>query len=83
MPLDLTDIEIEELWNKGFRPYEIYIRNRYTEVYFGQQKEPNTINGWEIKHVFSTREHLESFPFFDEVIGRSDLSACEAAWRGR
>ena len=80
--INLTNSEFESMWEKGFRPYEIYVCNRKHEMYFGELKSPGEIKGWEIEHVFSTRELLKSYPYFDAVIGISDMSVCDKVWKG-
>jgi hypothetical protein len=73
----MTRKEIDELWEQGYRPYEIYISNPRTVDYFGEACEAGTIMGWDIKHVFATKEGLKNYPFFDEIIGMSAVETCE------
>ena len=80
MQIDKT--EFEGLWNMGFRPYEIYIYNQTPVYYLGEAVDAGAVSGWDIKHVFSTRELLKSYPCFDAVIGLSDMAACEEFWKG-
>ena len=68
MALNLTKNEIDTLWEQGFRPYEIYTKNPVAVDYFGEHKSAGEISGWEIKFVFSTREALKRYPFFDAII---------------
>ena len=70
----LTKTEIDSLWEKGYRPYEIYTFNNTAVNYYGEHMPAGSVAGWEILHVFAKRETLESFPFFDAVICLSDMS---------
>ena len=73
---------LDTLWDQGFRPYEIYVYNQTPTEYYGETVGAGTVAGWDIKHVFSTRELLKSYPYFDAVIGLSDMSVCEEIWKG-
>jgi hypothetical protein len=80
MTMDQT--QVNTLWDQGFRPYEIYVYNQTPTDYFGETVGAGIVAGWDIKHVFSTRELLKSYPYFDAVIGSSDMSVCEEIWKG-
>jgi hypothetical protein len=82
MTLNLTQNEIDTLWDKGYRPYEIYTTNPEPVEYCGRTCDVGTITGWDIRFVFSTRELLESMPLFDAVVCVADMSVCEAVWHG-
>jgi hypothetical protein len=73
----MTRNEIDELWEQGYRPYEIYISNPFIVDYFGEVCAAGTVTGWDIRHVFATKEGLKSYPFFDEIIGMSAVETCE------
>lgn len=73
---------IDALWEQGYRPFEVYLKNAERVEYMGLERGPGEITGWEIQHVFARREDLPSLPFFDEVIGTSAVSACEIVWDG-
>ena len=77
MALDLTQAEINALWDKGFRPYEIYVSNPAPIYYYGELKQAGEIGGWDIKFVFATKESIRRYPFFDEIIGLDSVSACD------
>lgn len=70
----LNEDLIDQLWAEGFRPYEIYVFNRETVTYCGNECAPGTVAGWGIEFVFSTREKLKTYPFFDAVIGVDSLA---------
>ena len=82
MQIDLTENQIDALWNNGYRCYEIYTFNEKPERYCGKIWPAGTIGGWEIKFVFSTRKKLNSFPFFDVVIGVDSVSNAESVGHG-
>jgi hypothetical protein len=82
MKIDLTQSEIDALWDKGFRPYEIYTYNKEPAYYGGNWFDAGKIDGWNIEFVFSTRELLESYPFFDAVIGIDSMTSVETVWQG-
>lgn len=82
MQIDLTENQIDALWDKGFRPYEIYTYNKAPAYYGGNLFEAGKIDGWNIEFVFSTRELLESYPFFDAVIGIDSMTSVETVWIG-
>ena len=52
MTLNLTQDEINTLWEKGYRPWEIYTCNETPVKYFGELKQAGEISGWDIKHIF-------------------------------
>jgi hypothetical protein len=79
---DLTQMEIDRLWGMGYRPYEIYTFNKKIKFHCGKVWESGTIPGWEISFVFSTREKLNTMPFFDAVIGVDSLCNCTTVWHG-
>ena len=74
MMINNTSPEFNAMWEAGFRPYEIYVFNETVVTYMGKPAAAGTVSGWEIKHVFAKRSELKSFPFFDVVIGYSDMS---------
>lgn len=78
--MDMTREQIDELWALGYRPWEIYTYNPDQVEYYGETREAGTISGWHIKHVFAKRDNLKTYPFFDAVIGISDVSTCEDIW---
>ena len=80
MTIDQT--QFNNLWEQGFRPYEIYVFNESPTEYFGEILEAGKIAGWDIKHVFSTRELLKTYPYFDAIIAISDMSVCNEIWKG-
>jgi len=82
MPLAMTDSRIDSLWDKGFRPYEIYTYNRKRVFYLDSWHEAGTIPGWDIQFVFSTRDLLKSYPYFDAVIGVDSMANVEYLWEG-
>lgn len=82
MPLNLTQKEIDALWDEGFRPYEIYTYNKAPAYYGGNMFDAGKIDGWNIEFVFSTRELLESYPYFDAVIGIDSMASVETVWKG-
>ena len=72
----------QKLWDQGYRPFEIYTYNDSQVKYLGEIREPGTVSGWEIKYVFSTREKLKTYPFFDAVIGVDCMASVEDTWHG-
>lgn len=80
--LGLTESEFDDLYERGYRCYEIYIKNPNKVEYYGKTHKAGTIGGWSIRFIFSTREKLESFPFFDAVIGIDSASVAECVWHG-
>ena len=80
--LNLTKEQIDALLKEGYRPFEIYVANKTKVEYMGKTMPPNTVMGWNIECVFSTREKLKSLPFFDEVIGVDCIANCETVWHG-
>jgi hypothetical protein len=82
MAHNLTQQEIDSLWDQGFRPYEIYTYNKESAYYFGDLFEAGKIAGWNIEFVFSTRELLKSYPYFDAVIGIDSMASVETVWKG-
>jgi len=82
MSLNLKRNEIDSLWNQGFRCFEIYTYNK-TPVRYGENLfDAGKVSGWNIEFVFSTRELLESYPYFDAIIGADSLCIAETVWRG-
>ena len=77
MTLDLTQSEINALWDKGFRPFEIYVCNDSPVEYCGQIHPAGAVTGWNIKFVFATRESLSRYPYFDEIIGLDHVGTCD------
>lgn len=82
MAHNLTREEIDALWEQGFRPYEIYTYNKEPVYYGGNLFDAGKVDGWNIELVFSTRELLESYPFFDAVIGTDSMANVETVWKG-
>lgn len=82
MSHNLTQAEIDALWDKGFRPYEIYTCNKEPVYYNGHLFAAGMIKGWQIEFVFSTRELLESYPYFDAVIMVDSMANVETVWKG-
>lgn len=80
MALDITQSEINALWEKGFRPYEIYTCNDTPVEYCGELKQAGDVSGWNIKFIFATRESIKTYPFFDVVIGLDTVSSCTEIW---
>jgi hypothetical protein len=77
MTPNMTREQIDALWKEGYRPWEIYTTNKQAVEYCGETMAPDTIPGWEIEHVFAKRDSLNSYPFFDCIICKSDLSIVE------
>ena len=82
MQLDITQNEINTLWDKGYRPWEIYTCNDAPVNYCGELKQPGEIGGWDIKHIFSTREVIKTYPFFDVIIIMDCVASCTEIWEG-
>jgi|TARA_R110000764_G_scaffold6248_2_gene23661 hypothetical protein len=82
MQLDITQNEINTLWDKGYRPWEIYICNDAPVNYCGELKQPGEITGWDIKHIFATREAIKTYPFFDVIIIMDCVASCTEIWEG-
>tara|TARA_R110000737_G_C14378511_1_gene450123 strand:- start:397 stop:663 length:267 start_codon:yes stop_codon:yes gene_type:complete len=80
MALTITQHEINLLWDKGFRPYEIYVSNDKPVEYYGEFKQAGEISGWDIKFIFATRDSVKTYPFFDVVIGLDTVSSCTEIW---
>ena len=59
MSLNITQTEINTLWDKGYRPFEIYTSNPEPVMYHGKMEETNVVGGWDIKHIFATRDEIE------------------------
>ena len=74
---DLTQKEVNALFEEGFRPIEIYVYNDETVTYNGVIREPRAIEGWDIKHIFTKPEWVSQYPFFDTVIMLSSVCYCE------
>ena len=74
---DLTQTEVNEFWEEGFRPYEIYVCNDEPVMYNGVVREAGTIEGWDIKHIFTKIQWLDDYPFLDTVIMTSCVQDCE------
>ncbi len=71
---------VADLWEQGYRPFEIYVCNDETVEYCGKQCAPGEVAGWEIKFVLAKRDELPYYPFFDAVILASDLASVEYIW---
>lgn len=82
MKANLTQQEIDTLWEQGFRPYEIYTYNKEPVHYCNKLCDAGTISGWNIEFVFSTRERLKTYPHFDAVIGVDTMTNVETVWKG-
>lgn len=80
--VDLTDNQVDALWAKGYRCYEIYTFNEKPEMYCDKIWPAGTISGWKIKFIFSTRDKIKSFPFFDAIIGMDAISLADFVWHG-
>jgi hypothetical protein len=72
----------QTLWNQGYRPFEIYTFNDSPVEYYGKLKQAGTIPGWDIKFVFSTREKLKNYPYFDAIIGLDSMCSVGETWHG-
>ena len=80
MTLNITQDEINTLWEKGYRPWEIYTCNETPVKYFGELKQAGEISGWDIKHIFATREAIKTYPFFDCIIMMDCVAYCTEIW---
>jgi hypothetical protein len=80
--LNLSCNEIDNLWNEGYRPFEIYTFNKKPVEYYGAIEPAGSISGWDIEHVFAKREELKDYPFFDATIALSDMSLVTHIWKG-
>lgn len=74
---NLTQKEVNELFEEGYRPIEIYVYNDETVTYNGVIREPRSIEGWDIKHIFTKPEWVSQYPFFDTAIMLSSVCYCE------
>ena len=74
--------EQQTLWDQGYRPFEIYTFNDSPVKYLGEWKEAGEVPGWKIKYVFSTRENIKTFPYFECVIGLDRFSSEVEVWHG-
>ena len=74
--------EQHALWEQGYRPFEIYTFNDSPVEYYGAVKQAGAIPGWTIKFVFSTREKLKTYPYFDAIIGVDSMYSFEETWHG-
>ena len=74
---EMTQQDINEYWEDGYRPYEVYVCNPEPVVYCGVLEPAGSIGGWDIKHVFTKSDYLNSYPFFDTVIMFSNVGDCE------
>ena len=72
----------QRLWDQGYRYYEIYTYNDTQVKYLGEIREPGTVSCWEIKYVFSTREKIKTFPYFECVIGLDRFDSEVEVWHG-
>jgi hypothetical protein len=82
---DLPHGAIDDMWDLGYRPYEVYLYNSKPEtVYFidGQidRAPAGTVSGWDIQHIFAIKDELKNYPFFDCIILGSDVASCETYW---
>ena len=74
---DITQAEVNEYWKEGYRPFEIYVCNSEPVMYCGVLKPTGSIEGWDIKHVFTKFEWLCDYPYFDTTILTSCVGDCE------
>ena len=74
---EMTQQDINECWEDGFRPYEVYVYNSEIVKYCGVPKPAGTIEGWDIVHVFTKSKWFPLYPFFDSVIMFSNVADCE------
>ena len=74
--------ELTALWEQGFRPYEIYTSNKERVYYCDRWRQAGEVQGWNIEFVFSTRELLKSYPYFDDVICVAHGACVETVWKG-
>tara|TARA_B110000879_G_C10800570_1_gene366381 strand:- start:148 stop:600 length:453 start_codon:yes stop_codon:yes gene_type:complete len=83
MTLTITQNEINTLWDKGYRPFEIYLCNDEPEMYCGKMEEAGSIGGWDIKHIFATRDEIENYPNFDCIINIDSVAYCTEVFHGK
>ena len=82
MALNITQSEVNALWDKGYRPFEIYLCNDKPELYCGEVVEAGKITGWDIANVFATRDEIENYPNFDCIIACNSVSCCDEVFHG-
>ena len=82
MSLNITQTEINTLWDKGYRPFEIYTSNPEPVMYHGKMEETNAVGGWDIKHIFATRDEIENYPNFDCIIMIDSVGYCTEIFHG-
>jgi len=82
MSLNITQTEINTLWDKGYRPFEIYTSNPEPVMYCGKMEETNAVGGWDIKHIFATRDEIENYPNFDCIIMVDSVAYCTEVFHG-
>jgi hypothetical protein len=82
MSLNITQTEINTLWDKGYRPFEIYTSNPEPVMYCGKMEETNAVGGWDIKHIFATRDEIENYPNFDCIIMIDSVAYCTEIFHG-
>ena len=83
MSLNITQTEINTLWDKGYRPFEIYTSNPEPVMYHGKMEETNAVGGWDIANVFATRDEIENYPNFDCIIACNSVSCCDEVFHGK
>ena len=83
MSLNITQTEINTLWDKGYRPFEIYTSNPEPVMYNGKMEETNAVGGWDIKHIFATRDEIENYPNFDCIIMIDSVAYCTEIFHGK
>lgn len=83
MALNIKQIEIDLLWKKGYRPFEIYVCNDKPELYFGKMAAAGSILGWDIRHVFCTPQQIKNYPLFDCIIGMGSVAYCTEIFHNR
>lgn len=83
MSLNITQTEINTLWDKGYRPFEIYTSNPEPVMYHGKMEETNAVGGWDIKHIFATRDEIENYPNFDCIIMIDSVAYCTEIFHGK
>ena len=79
---DLAPEKLAELWEQGYRGWEIYTYNEKPVIYCGGVMPAGTVDGWDIKYVFAKRDSLKTYPFFDAVIAQAWAGNCEEIWHG-
>ena len=82
---DLPHGAIDDMWELGYRPYEVYMYNSEdVTLQFlnggSRYAAAGTVSGWDIQHIFAKREELKDYPFFDCIILGSDVATCETYW---